>query len=222
MARRLIVDWLEDHRSYPHDWCLVWPFATLHGYGQFGIKGKTHYAHRYMCELVHGAPPTERHQAAHSCGNGHKGCVNPRHLSWKTPSENQLDCKDHGTQAKNPYGNHGVLTHDKAATIRSLKGIKLQRELADEYGVSESTISDIWLGRTWTKPHKNVYWTDEDDATLVALLNDGLKHEDIAKIMDRGKYAISVRAAKKGFKSRRGSQGRLLPVTPEQGASDNG
>jgi hypothetical protein len=124
------IQWIRDHQDYEHkDWCLMWPFYRLRGYGSFGYLGKSYYAHRFMCELVHGKPPTPDHQAAHSCGNGHLGCVNPHHLSWKTQSENQLDCREHGTQAKNKRGTRGKLTMAIADQIRALKGVKLQWQI---------------------------------------------------------------------------------------------
>lgn len=122
------IQWIQDHLSYPHDdWCLIWPFSRTRGYGQFGYLGKGYYAHRYMCELVHGAAPSPEHQAAHSCGNGVEGCVNPKHLSWKTQSENQLDCRQHGTQAKSYDGISGRLSAEQAHQIR--------RQLSNCFGV---------------------------------------------------------------------------------------
>jgi hypothetical protein len=48
-------------------------------------------AHRAMCRLIHGNPPTPKHQAAHSCGNGRRGCVHPGHLRWATDAENRAE-----------------------------------------------------------------------------------------------------------------------------------
>lgn len=82
-------NWLEDHKDYPHDYCLIWPFAREGrvGRGMLGHNGKSAWAHRLMCEMVRGPAPIDKPQAAHSCGNGDQGCVNPRHLSWAmTPS----------------------------------------------------------------------------------------------------------------------------------------
>lgn len=88
-----LLKWLMDV-AWPYDGneCLSWPFATAgHGYGQVKV-GKTHYgAHRLICEWENGDPPSPEHQAAHSCGNGHKGCVTKAHLSWKLPKENSQD-----------------------------------------------------------------------------------------------------------------------------------
>lgn len=135
------VSWLRDHRGYDKHYCLIWPFSRHPtGYGSFGYLGEMFYAHRFMCELVHGPAPSKQHQAAHSCGNGHKGCVNPTHLSWKTVSENLLDRREHGTAIANPVGRFGGLTEEQVAEIRRLKGIKTQQQLADMFGVKRPAI----------------------------------------------------------------------------------
>jgi hypothetical protein len=77
-----------------------------------GYLGDTLYAHRLMCQLAHGDPPTPDHIAAHSCGRGHEGCVNPNHLSWKTYSENELDKRVHGTTRNPWWGKKGKLTRE--------------------------------------------------------------------------------------------------------------
>lgn len=49
---------------------------------------------RHMCKLKNGDPPTPDHEAAHSCGNGKHGCINPNHLRWATDAENMADTVD--------------------------------------------------------------------------------------------------------------------------------
>lgn len=139
--------WLLDHLDYPHDYCLIWPFSTARGYGEFQYVGKKHYAHRYMCELVHGEPVAPDYQAAHSCGNGEDGCVNPNHLSWKTPSANQLDKREHGTVP--PREVRYKLTPKQVLEIRSLKGLRTQDDLAKMFGVGRQNIGAILTGRSW-------------------------------------------------------------------------
>lgn len=81
--------------------CLTWPFgANQKGYGILRIDGRHNLAHRYVCKLAHGSPPSPRHQAAHGCGKGHLGCVNPYHLRWATPKENSGDRVIHGTSGR--------------------------------------------------------------------------------------------------------------------------
>jgi hypothetical protein len=196
------IQWIRDHQAYEHDeWCLMWPFYRLRGYGSFGYLGKQYYAHRFMCTLVHGEPPTPKHQAAHSCGNGHLGCVNPKHLSWKTQSENQMDCRDHGTEVKTKDGNRGRLTMAMANEIRALKGIKTQWQIAEEYRISESSVSDIWLGRTWARPSKIVHWTPEDDAKLKKAISLKMSFRRAAELIGRPVKAVTARAYRLGLRS---------------------
>lgn len=133
--------WLVSQRDHSTDECLPWPFSKhSDGYGNFGYMGKMKYAHRFMCEMVNGAPPTSEHQAAHACGN--RICVNPRHLSWKTRSGNQLDRRKHGTHmgSKGPYTK---LTPAQIADIRQSKGRETQLQTAARYGVTRGCI-EYW------------------------------------------------------------------------------
>lgn len=194
--------WVAAHVEYQHDWCLMWPFGSkLHGYGQMSHLGKRYYAHRLMCELAHGAPPSPLHEAAHSCGRGHEGCVNPRHLSWKTKSENLLDCRQHGTWIRSRHGFTGRLNAEIAQQIRALKGVKLQREIAEQFNVSESTISDIWLGRTWVREPKVHIWTPEEDAKLKEASEKGYSFRQMATVVGRPHKAVMSRTYRLGLTS---------------------
>lgn len=127
--------------AYQADRCLLWPFNTDGaGYGRVTIDGDQVNVHRYVCEQVHGAPPTRKHQAAHSCGR--RTCANPRHLRWATVSENLIDALRHGTR--------GTLTERDVLELRHLHadGVTLST-LADRYSVNPTTISDAVAGRTW-------------------------------------------------------------------------
>lgn len=132
--------WILDHRDYPHDYCLIWPFSREGrvGRGQMGVNGRTGWAHRFMCEAAHGPAPEGRPQAAHSCGNGHKGCVNPRHLSWKSNSENQLDRTRHG-RAMAP-GWKKRFTPEMITDLRSLRSSMTQMALAERFECSLGTV----------------------------------------------------------------------------------
>lgn len=137
--------WLLAHVAYAGDDCLQWPMSRdTHGYGQLGMAGgRVRKAHRVMCEMAHGEPPSPKHEAAHSCGNGHLGCINPKHLLWKTRSENQLDRRRHGSQLGHPYGNKGKLSRTDVLAIRAMRGIKPETELGKMFGVSPTTINKI-------------------------------------------------------------------------------
>lgn len=138
-------------KAFVHDGddCLTWPFSTVRGYGHLGYRGKAWLAHRLVCHVVHGEPPTSKHEAAHSCGNGHRGCVNPKHLRWATSKENKADKVAHGTELFGERNPSAKLSQADAARIRSLKGMATCRDLAKQFGVSRSQISDIQTGKAW-------------------------------------------------------------------------
>lgn len=137
------IKWLREHVSYRGDDCLPWPLSKdgRVGRGRVGWNGKHYWAHRLMCVLAHGEPPTPKHQTAHSCGKGHEGCVNPRHLSWQTNSENQLDrYRKHGGKHGNPNGQRGRVTREQIDRMRALKGKRTQVAIAVDEGVSLGTV----------------------------------------------------------------------------------
>lgn len=145
------IEWIRAHVGHQGDDCLIWPFSRRNnGYGQYGLNGKGGlYPHREMCRLAHGEPPTPNHEAAHSCGKGHDGCVHPQHLSWKTASENHLDRRRHGTAATNLWGNKGKLTAAQKEQMRALKGTMTQVEIGAMFGVPFQTVSRIQRGTKW-------------------------------------------------------------------------
>lgn len=132
--------------------CLIWPFSRgTAGYGQIGVKRKPIGAHRIVCELFHGQPQSEELFAIHSCGNGHLGCVNPRHLRWGTSSDNALDAVAHGVLPIGARHHNARLTQDMVDEIRRLAGTAPQSALARKYGVAQTTISKIMRGVRWKR-----------------------------------------------------------------------
>ena len=137
------LQWLTDHVGYVGDACLIWPFGKRwNGYGQVGDgNGKVVYPHRIMCELVHGAPPTPKHVAAHSCHNGHGSCVHPKHLSWKTHRENLLE-RQYVPEVNWSTRRTNIPAED-IAKIVELKGKMNQREIGKMFGISYQHVSVI-------------------------------------------------------------------------------
>lgn len=135
------------------DECVPWPFAVSSNYGRVWdpALGKVVGAHVYVCRRTRGPRP-KGYDAAHSCGNSL--CVNPAHIVWKTRSENILDKKLHGTfNPPPPSTRRGSLVPVSTLTEPQVKKIlvdeRYQRVIAAEYGVHQSTISDIKTGRSW-------------------------------------------------------------------------
>lgn len=140
--------WLEAHVNYDGDDCLIFPFGTGR-YGHVNIDGEKMHAHRAMCILAHGEPPSPDHEAAHSCGRGHDACVHPKHLRWDTPAGNQADRLIHGTDSRGEKCATAILTEDQARFIKANRGKIGQKDLAARFGVSQATVSAIHSGRNW-------------------------------------------------------------------------
>jgi hypothetical protein len=143
--------WIDRHKDYDGDDCLRWPFSTLtNGYGTIQTKdGRKRIASRVMCEAAHGMPPKDDMQAAHSCGNGNKGCVNPRHLRWATVIDNCHDRYDHGTHLYGEKAPWSKLTEDQARMAKYDLAHLTAAEVANILGVKPTTIYCIRQGRNW-------------------------------------------------------------------------
>lgn len=150
------LEWLQQHRHFSDNECLIWPFHRRKTeYGKVIIEGKKTLATRLMCEWHHGPPPTPKHEAAHSCGRGSLGCVNPRHLNWKTRIENEADKIAHGTIKRGENHCLSKLTTADVLAIRATNGTPV-KELAVQYGVGETTIRDVLKFRRWVS-HRRVW-----------------------------------------------------------------
>lgn len=145
------IDWLEENVAHVGDECLRWPFAIGDdGYGRVHRpRGPLTTAAHLMCEMRHGPKPSNRHECAHSCGMGHEACVNPKHLYWATPSENQNERVKHGTSNRGTRQWQAKLTEQDVRSIRKLFGSKSLSEIAGQFGVSRGAIKDIQRGKNW-------------------------------------------------------------------------
>lgn len=137
--------------SYDGKECLIWPHArTMQGgYAKMTRGGKISHVSRFVCEDIYGPAPTDKHEAAHSCGNGHLACVAKSHLSWKTPSENAQDKLTHGTHNRGDRHVSSKLTESQVREIWRLRGKETQISLARRFGVSPVTIYKIYAGKKW-------------------------------------------------------------------------
>lgn len=143
------MQWVMDNLDFSSDECLPWPYASgsrgdavvLHG-------GRLRSASRVMCEIVHGIPdPSLSLECAHNCGNGHLGCMNPRHLRWDTRSGNHADKVIHGTHNRGERNVNAKVTEDQVLEIRSSK--QALSVLSKMYGISVAAVSSIRTGKNW-------------------------------------------------------------------------
>ena len=120
--------------------CWIWTGPSDVGaYGRFCTGTQNIKAHRVAyCEIV--GPIPEEQMIRHLCHN--KLCVNPNHLAVGSAQDNADD-----TKARNL--GPAKLTRDQVIYIRQnplgMKGV----ELAKQFGVSKSLISEIKNMRHW-------------------------------------------------------------------------
>lgn len=134
---------------YDKDDCLIWPYSTSRGYGQMWVDGEAVVVSRHLCEAILGPAPTPKHDAAHSCGNGKRGCVTAGHLSWKTRPDNSADKLMHGTHNRGERHSMAKITELQATEIRGLKGKETQTSVAARFGISRDNVSKIQNHKSW-------------------------------------------------------------------------
>lgn len=127
------------------DECILLPVAAKK-YAKFFDQGKQLTAHRYICMNAHGAPQEDRIFAAHSCGQS--WCVNPEHIRWATPRENNDDKLLHGTMIGGERNYNAKLKTADVIKIRQMKG-KTAQEIALLFNVHAATIRDVRQRKTW-------------------------------------------------------------------------
>lgn len=117
----------------------------------FGLK-LSRTVHGLVCRAWYGAPPPGMFQVRHLDGNPYNNT--PGNLRWGDQSENEYDKVRHGTHGGNRGEKHGSakLTNEDVREIRRLyaDGTLNQYELADQYGVAQSVISQIWTRQLWS------------------------------------------------------------------------
>jgi len=144
--------------------CWEWAGASSNGYGYFNVAGKTVLVHRYSYALHNGEIPDNK-QVNHRCDNA--CCMRPDHLYLGTQQDNMTDKRvrkrsakglAHGSKTRpdrlargERHGNSTLSDADiQNMRERYAAGGISQNDLAKEYGLKQSSISSIILGKTRT------------------------------------------------------------------------
>ncbi len=125
--------------------CHEWTGHVMpNGYGQINIDRRANYVHRVSWEMNYGPIPIGQY-VLHRCDN--RKCVNPEHLFLGTFHENMDDMVAKNRQAAGERNSHAKLTNEAVRAIRS-SSLK-QQELAEMFGVTQPTISEVQSGKIW-------------------------------------------------------------------------
>lgn len=100
--------------------------------------------------ILSGSPRPVGMEVCHdpaTCNNGR--CVNLAHLRWDTHQSNNADKVHAGTDDRGEKSSNAKLTKAQVGEIRALRGMRTQRDISNEYGISQSNVSMIQAGQRW-------------------------------------------------------------------------
>lgn len=110
--------------------------------------------HALVCEAFHGPKPCSLHETAH--WDGDRTNNRQENLRWATKVENGADAKRHGVHAGEKHP-RATITAANVAEIRRRRALRpkhfagrgWRKQIALEFGISVSALSDILDGRRW-------------------------------------------------------------------------
>ena len=128
----------------PFAGCWLWTAGIFEkrGYGAFAHPEQL--AHRVAWAMYRGPIPAGM-CVLHRCDV--PACVNPDHLFLGTQTDNMSDKVQKRRQSMGAGTGRAEITESQVKEI--LADLRLHREIAAQYGVTQSTISNIKLRKTW-------------------------------------------------------------------------
>lgn len=153
-------EWIATQRHIDSNGCWIWNLTQSHGYGIVRIDGKMVGVHQYSLERKIGRKLLPGEVTRHVCPNApNRKCHNPDHLELGMQRDNVRDTVNAGRQSKGEDHSISIgkskLTKEQICLIRSQRGIKSGKDLAQEYGVSSAQISRIQLNQQWSHVHQH-------------------------------------------------------------------
>lgn len=107
---------------------------------------RTWAVHRLVASAFHGAKRNPLHcEVAHMDGN--RANARADNLKWCTKAENHFHKRAHGTHQAGERHPRALLTLEAVVEIRASSGPR--GPIADKFGISKRTVTDIRSGRRW-------------------------------------------------------------------------
>lgn len=133
---------LHARTSYDANGCWLWGGYVKNSYGALSVGNVDVYIHRLSYEIHHGPIPDGLF-VCHRCDV--RLCWAPHHLFAGTQQDNVTDCITKGRHVPPPHliGEENpkvTLSDDDVEAIRALAGSMQQRDIAQAFGVSQSTV----------------------------------------------------------------------------------
>ncbi len=154
-AKRSVADpryfWAKAAVSDNAEKCWEWQAGlseTGYGVATAVIDGVSYQrAHRLAFYFATSHHPGEQF-VLHKCDN--RRCINPSHLFLGDHNDNMADMNAKGRRALGEDSGRALLTTNDVVQIKSqLQQGRMQKEMADIFGVSPSTVNAIAKGRNW-------------------------------------------------------------------------
>jgi hypothetical protein len=172
--------------------CMIWTTGKdKDGYGQFWVNGKGIRSHIFVWTIYNG-PILKGLQVLHKCD--YPGCINPLHLWIGTNQENVDDKVRKRRQIKGSSHGMAVFEDEEVFEILKLSNSGMtQQEIADIFGVTQSSINNIITGRCWSHLTgiKYIYKNNKGENNGFAILNDNKVREIRQKSKD-GRSGVSL------------------------------
>jgi hypothetical protein len=153
MKRRPTIAERLDRYTRQEGECHVWTGARDGaGYGKIWVDGSFLGVHRLVWVEKNGPIPAGLF-VCHKCDV--RTCINPDHLWLGPPAANNADmwAKGRGRSpgCKGKANGRAKLTDDQVRVIRAAVGT--QKAIGAQYGVNQTLISKIRLGKSWSHVH---------------------------------------------------------------------
>lgn len=132
-----------------HAGCWIWTGSRYtNGYGKISVHGRAMPVHRFSYMVHHGSLSPEL-VVCHKCDK--PLCVNPNCLFQGTYKDNSEDMVGKSRQAWGEKSGNAKMSEKEVAEIRNRYasgGVSI-RQLAEEYGMSQSATRNLIRGERW-------------------------------------------------------------------------